>query len=209
MVSLEYRLAPEHPFPAALDDAYDALCWLVENGSALGGDGRVVVGGQSAGGNLAAAACLVARDRSGPSVTGQVLCYPLLDFDQRTESARLFDGVFHSVGSAQWPEQAYLAGQVPTPYAAPLRANSLEGLPRALILGAGRDPLRDGARDYAARLDGDGVAVRHAEYAETMHAFLNFGGVLSAAGYATETIATYLRRITGATAEAEESVPGR
>jgi len=193
VVSLEYRLAPEHPYPAALHDAYDALRWLADHGASLGGDGRVAAGGQSAGAALVAGACLLARDQHGPAPAYQVLCYPSLDFEQDTESARQFDGVFHSIKPG-WPTDQYLAGQPVTPYAAPLRAKTLAGLPPALLIGAGRDPLRDDARGYAARLDADGVAVTHVEYASTMHAFLNFCGVLSAGDHAIELIAAKLAR---------------
>ena len=193
VVSLDYRLAPEHPCPAALLDTCDALRWLADHGAAIGGDGRVAAGGQSAGAALVAGACLLARDHHLPSAACQVLCYPVLDFGQDTESARLFDGVFHSIKPGSWAEQHYLAGQPVTAYAAPLHAASLGGLPPALVIGAGRDPLRDDARAYAARMDADGVDVTHVEYDGTMHAFLNFCGALSAGDHAIELIAAELR----------------
>lgn len=192
VASLEYRLAPEHPYPAALHDTRDAMRWLAAHGPVIGGDGRLAAGGQSAGANLVAAACLAGRDAGDPPVTRQVLCYPLLDFGQDTASAREFDGVFLSARLG-WADAAYLAGQEITPYAAPLRAESLAGLPPALVIGAGRDPLRDDARAYATRLDEAGVDVTHVEYAGTMHAFLNFCGVLSAGNHAIDLIATELR----------------
>lgn len=195
VISLEYRLAPEHPFPAALHDTYDAMRWLAAHGGFLGGDGRVAAGGQSAGAALVAGACLLARDGGDRDlIAAQVLCYPVLDFDQDTESAREFDGVFLSLRPGQWAPAQYLGGLPATGYAAPLRAGSLEGLPPALVIGAGRDPLRDDARGYAARLAADGVPVRHVEYAGTMHAFLNFPGALAAGGHAVELIAAHLRR---------------
>ena len=193
VVSLDYRLAPEHPCPAALLDTCDALRWLADHGAAIGGDGRVAAGGQSAGAALVAGACLLARDHHLPSAACQVLCYPVLDFGQDTESARLFDGVFHSIKPGGWAENHYLAGQPVTAYAAPLRAASLAGLPPALVIGAGRDPLRDDARVYAARMDADGVDVTHVEYDGTMHAFLNFCGALSAGDHAIELVAAELR----------------
>lgn len=191
VISLDYRLAPEHAYPAALLDTCDALRWLTDHGAAIGGDGRVAVGGQSAGAALVAGACLLARDHHLPSAACQVLCYPVLDFGQDTESARLFDGEFHTIKPG-WAEDHYLAGQPVTAYAAPLRAASLAGLPPALVIGAGRDPLRDDARAYAARMDADGVDVTHVEYGATMHAFLNFCGVLSAGDHAIELIAAKL-----------------
>ncbi len=195
VVSLDYRLAPEHPFPAALHDTFDVMSWLAAHGHLIGGDGRLAAGGQSAGAALVAGACLMARDEGGPALARQVLCYPVLDFGQDTESVRLYDGVFLSVKAGNWPETQYLAGQEATPYAAPLRAFTLAGLPPALLIGAGRDPLRDDARSYAARLAADGVPVQHVEYAQTMHGFLNFCGVLSAGDHAIELIAADLRQV--------------
>ncbi len=192
VASLDYRLAPEHPFPAAVEDTDDALGWLLDHGSSLGGNGEVFVGGQSAGACLAAAACLMRRDHGRDAVAGQVLCYPVLDFGQDTESARLFDGVMHSYRSRAWPEQAYLAGQPVSSYAAPLRAESVRGLPPALVIGAGRDPFRDDARRYAARLCAEGLDVRHVEYDATMHAFLNFWAVHSAGPHAVDEIAGWI-----------------
>lgn len=121
----------------------------------------------------------------------QVLCYPALDFGRETESAREFDGVFLSARPG-WADAQYLAGQPVTGYAAPLRAERLDGLPPALVIGAGRDPPRDDARQYAARLDAAVVDVTHVEYAGTMHAFLNFCGVLSAGRHAVGLIAADL-----------------
>ncbi|GAA0969462.1 hypothetical protein GCM10009555_016640 [Acrocarpospora macrocephala] len=194
VVSLDYRLAPEHPFPAALHDTYDALQWLAAKGAAIGGDGRIAAGGQSAGANLVAAACLLARDRGGAQVMRQILCYPALDFGRDCESRRLFDGDLLNSSLEEWYDAQYLADQPVTPYAAPLRAQTFEGLPPALILGAGRDPLRDDAREYAGRLDKAGVDVSYLEYEDTMHAFLNFPGALSAARQAIQDIADDLDR---------------
>lgn len=189
VISLDYRLAPENPFPAALHDTYDALIWLSENGEAFGGDGRVAAGGQSAGANLVAAACLKARDQGRQSVIRQILCYPSLDFGYDSDSHRLFDGVLLARHDSEWLDSLYLAGQPVTPYAAPLTAHDLSGLPPALILGAGLDPLRDDARRYARRLTDHGVATVYLEYDNTPHAFLNFPGALSVAWTAMQDIA--------------------
>jgi acetyl esterase len=182
VLSLDYRLAPEHPFPAALHDTDDALAWLAAHGEAFGGDGRVLAGGQSSGANLVAAACLMARDRGRPVVARQVLCYPWLDLGDEPAG-----GVPQS--SDEWYRSQYLAGQAVTPLVAPLTAPDLSGLPPALILGAGLDPLVDDARRYARRLQDEGVAVTYLEYGDTPHAFLNFPGVLSAAWSAMRDIA--------------------
>ncbi|MFC9690540.1 alpha/beta hydrolase [Kribbella sp. NPDC056951] len=192
VVSLNYRLAPEDPYPAGLNDVHDALIWIREHAAELGGDGRIAVGGQSAGAGLAAGACLVARDNGSPLPDHQILCYPSLDHEQDTESYRLFDGTFLSIAPGRWSSAQYFpTGELPAA-AVPLRAASLARLPPALILAAGRDPLRDDARHYAERLDGP---VRLVEYAETMHAFLNFPAVLSAGRHAVELIGAHLREV--------------
>ncbi len=192
VVSLNYRLAPEDPYPAGLNDVLDTLAWLREHTAEVHGDGRLAVGGQSAGAALSAGACLVARDLGQVLPDRQVLCYPSLDVDQDTESARLFDGVFLSTASG-WADRVYFpAGKLPAA-AVPLRADSLAGLPPALLLAAGRDPLRDDARNYAARLSADGVPARLVEYAATMHAFLNFPAVLSAGRHAVGLVGADLR----------------
>jgi acetyl esterase len=192
VVSLDYRLAPEHPYPAGLHDTYDALQWLLAHGEEIRGSGEVMAGGQSAGAALVSGACLLARDRGEPMPDRQIMCYPALDFDRESESHRLFDGVFLTASGEAWMREQYLAGHPVTPYAAPLRADSLADLPPALVIGAGRDPLRDDARDYADRLRDAGVGVEHVEYADTMHAFLNFPGVLSAARHAIDLIGAEL-----------------
>ena len=181
VVSLDYRLAPEHPFPAGLDDTYDAIRWLHDHAREVGGNGVVMAGGQSAGANLVAAACLRARDEDGPRVDRQLLCYPSVSLHRDTESARQFDGIVLYSKHSEWFEELYLAGQQVTPYVAPLLAPSLAGLPPAFVIGAGRDPLRDDARDYAARLQEAGVEVEYVEYADTPHAFLQFAGMLPTA----------------------------
>ncbi|MFG1815318.1 alpha/beta hydrolase [Kribbella sp. NPDC049174] len=199
VVSLNYRLAPEHPYPAGLHDVRDTLDWIRDHQGELNGDGRIAVGGQSAGAALAAGACLLARDEGRPLPDRQILCYPSLDVDRDTESYRLFDGTFLSIAPGGWSSTQYFpAGELPAT-AVPLRAETLKGLPPALLLAAGRDPLRDDARNYAARLEADDVPVRLVEYADTMHAFLNFPAVLSAARHAIELIASDLR----------ESFPGQ
>lgn len=190
VLSLDYRLAPEHPFPAAVHDTYDAISWLEEHGEAVGGDGRLIAGGQSAGANLVAAACLMARDRGRAPVARQVLCYPWLDLGTDSESHRRFDGIDGvQPGRDEWYRSQYLAGQAATPYSAPLLAPDLAGLPPALVLGAGLDPLRDDARRWAERLNADAVEATYLEYANTPHAFMNFPGALSVASRALQDIA--------------------
>ena len=193
VVSLNYRLAPEDPYPAGLHDVRDSLDWLRDHTAELNGDGRIAVGGQSAGAALAAGACLLARDGGTPLPDRQILCYPSLDLDQDTESYRSFDGTFLSIAPGQWSSTQYFPdGDLPAA-AVPLRAATYAGLPPALVLAAGRDPLRDDARTYASRLGQDGVPARLVEYADTMHAFLNFPAALSAGRHAVELIGADLR----------------
>jgi acetyl esterase len=174
VLSLDYRLAPEHPYPAALDDTYDTLRWLREHGELFGGDGRVYAGGQSAGANLVAAACLKARDDGGSLVDRQVLCYPWLDLSK-------------AEGELAQARDDYLAGRPSTPYASPLAVDDLSHLPPALVLGAGADELLPDAREYAERL---GAA--YLEYAGAPHAFLNFPDTQPVAWQAIRDIAEYL-----------------
>jgi acetyl esterase len=171
VVSLDYRLAPEHPYPAGLHDTYDALQWLLAHGEEIRGNGEVMAGGQSAGAALVSGACLLARNRGEPMPGRQIMCYPVLDFEAESESHRLFDGVFLTRSGEVWMREQYLAGHPATPYATPLRAET---------------------RSYASQLRGAGVAVEHVEYADTMHAFLNFPGVLSAARHAIDLIGAEL-----------------
>ncbi|MEU4195330.1 alpha/beta hydrolase [Kribbella sp. NPDC026611] len=175
VVSLNYRLAPENPYPAALHDVRDALTWIRNAG--LGTD-WIAVGGQSAGAALAAGACLLIRDEGGPLPDRQILCYPTLDVHPEADWFRWYLGVPTS--------------EVP-PTAVPLRATTLAGLPPALVLAAGRDDLRDDALAYADRLTKDNVETRLVEYADTMHAFLNFPAALSAGRHAVELIGADLR----------------
>jgi acetyl esterase/lipase len=165
VVAVDYRLAPEHPFPAATDDCYAALLWTVEQADVLGIDaGRLVVTGGSAGGALSAAVCLMARDRNGPRIAYQALMIPVLDDRLDTASMRqcVENPGFNSVrAEGMWLH--YLGDdrevESTSPYAAPARAESLVGLPPAFILTGGLDPLRDEGIHYAMRLLADGVPV--------------------------------------------------
>ncbi len=171
VVSVGYRRAPEHRFPAAFDDAYAALVWTVEHAAELGIDPeRIAVGGHAAGACLAAAIALKARDESGPRIRFQLLNQPELDDRQETWSARQFTAtpfMTRSKVSASW--QHYLGGAPATPYAAPARATDLEGLPPAFIATAELDPNRDEAIDYARRLLEAGVSVELHQWPGTFH----------------------------------------
>jgi acetyl esterase len=171
LISVGYRLAPEHRFPAALDDAYAVLCWTARHAAELGIDPeRVAVGGHSAGAGLAAAVALRARDQQGPPIRYQLLNQPELDDRQETWSARQFTDtpwMTRDKLAATW--RHYLGSTPASPYAAPARAVDLSGLPPAYIATAEFDPLRDEGITYALRLLQAGVAVELHQWAGTFH----------------------------------------
>jgi acetyl esterase/lipase len=171
VVSVGFRLAPEHPFPAALDDAYAALVWTAEHAAELGVDpARIAVGGHSAGGGLAAGVALRARDQRGPAICFQLLTEPGLDDRQQTWSARNFTAtpwLDRDKLTAYWAH--YLGGAPATPYAAPARAADLSGLPPAYIATAEFDPNRDEGIDYALRLLQAGGSVELHQWPGTFH----------------------------------------
>ncbi|MFD0900828.1 alpha/beta hydrolase [Actinomadura sediminis] len=179
VVSVGYRLAPEHPFPAGLDDCHAATTWAQAHASGFGGDpARVAVGGGSAGGALAAADALRARDEGGPPLAFQMLLYPVLDDRMDTPSMRAFTDppLFNRTDAAHmW--RHYLGGRPATPYAAPARAGDLAGLPPAYVLAAEFDPLRDEALEYARRLIEARVPTELRHVPGVCH---GFDGVLSA-----------------------------
>jgi acetyl esterase len=171
VVSVGYRRAPEHRFPAALEDAYAALVWTAERAATLGIDpGRIAVGGHSAGAGLAAAVALRARDQQGPPIRFQLLNQPELDDRQETWSARTFTDtpwMTRDKLAATW--RHYLGAQPATAYAAPARATDLAGLPPAYIATAEFDPLRDEAITYGLRLLQAGVPVELHQWPGTFH----------------------------------------
>ena len=182
VVSVDYRLAPEHPFPAAPEDCYAATRWLAEHAGSLGGDkGRIAVGGDSAGGNLAAVVALMARDRGGPKLAFQLLVYPATDTDFETRSYREnSEGYFLTRADMVWFWNHYAPRDEDrrNPYAAPQRAASLRGLPPALVITAEFDPLCDDGNAYAARLREDGVPVRLSQQDGLIHGFFQMGAVI-------------------------------
>jgi acetyl esterase len=191
-----YRLAPEHPFPAAIDDCYAAVRWVAGHAAEIGADpARLAVGGDSAGGNLAAAVVLLAR-AGGPALAGQLLVYPNTDQNADDESMRAADDPFlfnrHSVA---WYRQHYLAdpADVANPLASPLRAESLAGLPPALVITAEYDPLRDQGEAYARRLADAGVHVELSRYPGMAHGFFTMAGSVDASRAALEQAASALR----------------
>jgi acetyl esterase len=194
--SVAYRLAPEHPFPAAPHDCYAATRWAAAQARRYGGDpARIAVAGDSAGGNLAAAVTLLARD-SGPSLACQVLVYPNVEHGADTASMREYTdpGMFNR-RSVEWYWGHYLArpGDGADPLASPLRAPDLRGLPPALLITAEHDPLRDEAERYADRLAAAGVPVKQVRYDGVAHGFFTMTGALPAAREATALVIDYLR----------------
>lgn len=176
VVSVDYRMAPEHRFPAAAEDCHSAAVWVNRHAAELGVDPqRVVVGGDSAGGNLAAVVSLMARDRGTVSLAGQVLVYPIADCDFETASYRdNAEGYFLTRASMMWFWDQYVPDPPDRnhPYASPLRAESLAGLPPAWVMTAGFDPLRDEGEALAARLEADGVPVHLEKFDGQIHGFL-------------------------------------
>ncbi|WP_371593915.1 alpha/beta hydrolase [Streptomyces virginiae] len=171
VISVDYRRAPEHPFPAALDDAYAVLSWAHEHAAELGVDpNRIAVGGHSAGAGISAAVALRARDRQGPPIRFQLLNEPGLDDRQETWSQRNFtDTPWHDRDRISLMWGHYLGSGQATPYAAPARATDLSGLPPAYIAAAEFDPLRDENIDYAVRLMRAGVPVELHQWPGTFH----------------------------------------
>jgi len=197
IASIAYRLAPEHPFPGPLEDCYAAVRWVAEHARDIGGHaGPIAVGGESAGGNLAAAVALAARDRGGPEIALQVLLYPMI--------AREFDGGSRhdpEVGALACPEaidwlwEQYLGDREGTdPLACPLRAESLAGLPPALVVTAEYDVLRDEGEAYAARLEREGVPVELRRYDGMHHGFSDSPEEIDAGAASIEQIGSALRR---------------
>lgn len=199
VVSVDYRLAPEHRFPAAVDDSFAAVRWTAANAASLGGDpARLAVIGDSAGGNLAAVVCHLAKANNGPALAAQVLLYPAVDLDPsaKYESRALFGGGEYFLGNK---DMEYIAGIYPTAAHAltdqrlsPIHAKDFTGLPPALIVTAGHDPLRDEGRHYADRLQAAGVAVTYRCFDSTIHGFISFAGVIPAGDEGLSQISRFL-----------------
>ena len=196
VVSVDYRLAPEHPFPAALEDAYAAVEWAEEYAPDFGGDpDRLVVGGDSAGGNLTAGVTLLARDREdGPDVDRQLLVYPAVapgDHDERSSFEENSEGYFLEADEMEWFSDCYVQDEIHArnEYLAPLLVRDLSGLPPASVVTAGFDPLRDEGIEYAERLDEAGVDVVHRNYDDMIHGFASMTGVVSTAESCLEALA--------------------
>ena len=193
VVSVHYRLAPEHPFPAALDDALAAVGWVADHADEIGGDAsRLAVGGDSSGASIAASVARRRRD-----VQLQVLVYPATDAAMDTMShERYATGYYLERGEMRSSWDSYLASADPAdPDASPLRADDLAGVAPAFVLVAGFDPLRDEGVAYAGRLQAAGVPVELVEFEGQIHGFLRWLAALDAAGEAADRIATALRQL--------------
>jgi acetyl esterase/lipase len=202
-VSVDYRLAPEHKFPAGPEDCYAATKWVANNATALGCDpSRIAVGGTSAGANLAAAVALMARDRSAPNVAYQLLVYPATRRELDTPSHKQFatDGYYIlSRADMEWFWGHYLASEADAanPYACPARAKSLAGLPPALVITAEFDPLRDEGESYAARLREEGVATILKRYDGVTHGFFGMPSAVEKSRVAIAEASAALRAAIG------------
>ncbi|MET9514259.1 alpha/beta hydrolase [Streptomyces sp. NPDC002994] len=198
LVSVGYRLAPEAPFPAAVEDAYAALLWAADHAGELGGDpAALVVAGDSAGGTLSAVVAIVARERGGPAPALQALVYPATDAAQDTGSYRAnATGYFMEAAALRWFWEQYLGpdGDGGHRYASPLRTGDLSGLPPAYIVTAGCDPLCDEGRAYAQRLRTAGVPVAEAHYPGMFHGFFAFPALLADARDALAGVAEAIAR---------------
>jgi acetyl esterase/lipase len=196
VVAVDYRMGPEHRFPAAVEDAVAAVRWVSANARSLAVDaGRLVVAGESAGGNLAAVAAIALRD-SGPAIAMQVLAYPVTDQASDTESLRRFaTGYSLTAELLRWYQSQYLRDESDRAdwRASPLRARDHSRLPHAYVLTAGFDPLLDQGKAYADALTQAGVTVVYECFEGQIHGFLPMGGAIAAAGHAHYRIGQMLR----------------
>ncbi|MFE3291479.1 alpha/beta hydrolase [Rhodococcus sp. NPDC059234] len=188
VVAVDYRLAPEHPGPAAHEDVYCGLEWASKNAADYGGDPtRIVVAGDSAGGNLAATVAISARDLGGPPIAAQVLLYPVIDDDFETESYRRFGtGYYNTTKAMKWYWQQYAPNGTDDVRLVPTRAHTLAGLPPAVVITAQLDPPCSAGDAYAVRLEADGVTVRHHRYDGLFHGFLTVPSLSMTAPARTE-----------------------
>src|SRR5690242_9282559 len=202
VVAVDYRLAPEHKFPAAVEDCFAATSWVAQEATALGVDPeRLAVGGDSAGGNLAAVVSLIARDRGAPELRCQALLYPTVECSMTHASHdRFAEGYVLTRPTMKWFREHYLRGpaDVADWRASPLRAADLSGVVPALVLTAGNDVLCDEGEAYARRLQQAGVPVQLRKFPDQIHGFLTMGKIIRAAQPALDDVAATLRAAWGA-----------
>ena len=201
IIAVEYQKAPENPYPAPFNDCYEGLKWTIENAAELGIDPLSIgVGGDSAGGNLAAAVAMKARDEKLINLAFQLLIYPCLEVNMEYKSATDFaEGYGLTTKAMKWFWDQYLSDKKDHEdiYAVPARATTLRGLAPAIILTAEFDPLTDDGRNYYRRLNEDAVASIYKEYAGQIHGFLNLGGVTEDADLLYFDIAREINAILG------------
>ena len=207
VVSVDYRLAPEHRYPAAAEDAYSATRYVAEHASEFGIDpSRIAVGGDSAGANLATVVAMMARDRGGPALKFQLLIYPVTDFTEHaTQSERDYGhGYFLEEEQMDWFADQYFATQADrhSPYASPSKASDVRGLPPAMVITGECDPLRDQGEAYAEKLRSAGVAVALKRYEGMIHPFVSLAGIVDAGRDAINESASAVRQALNAPAAA-------
>lgn len=205
VVSVDYRLAPEHRFPAAVDDCWAALNWLAINAPEFGGDpNRIAVGGDSAGGNLAAVLALMARDAGGPELKAQLLVYPAVDLspghtDRYPSLTENSEGYLLTLDSMNWFGEQYLNNEAERMdwRVSPMLAQNHAGLPQAMVITAGFDPLRDEGTAYAEKLRHSGVSTDLLHYPTTIHTMFQLGAVIPAGAEAVSAAAKMLNDTIG------------
>lgn len=199
VISPSYRLAPEDPFPAGVDDCWDSLTWIVDHADSLGVNAeRIAVMGDSAGGNLAAVVALLARDAGAPALRAEVLMYPGVEmYDRWPSEDRHAEAPVLTSTSMRAFARLYLGGHYGTEdfRASPIRASSHAGLPPTMIVTAGSDPLLDNGAHYRDVLVAAGVAVRYAEYDAAIHGFMSLPGVVPIAKNALDDIVEFFRDV--------------
>lgn len=183
VISVDYRMAPEFPFPQPVEDCWAACTWIVDNIGDLGGTAdRIAIGGDSAGGNLATVMCLMARQNGGPDFLHQLLIYPATDLSRGFPShTELADGYRLTKPLIDWFMDHYFSGAEQNrehELASPLHASNLSGLPTAFVVSAGYDPLKDENAAYHEKLVASGVTARHEHYAGMIHGFISMGGFI-------------------------------
>lgn len=199
VISVDYRLAPENPFPAGLNDIYNVLEWTYKNSQSINGDkNHIAVAGDSAGGNLSAAVSLITRDKNGPHITCIVLIYPSTDISKLNTKSWSYFGNKFNVSTEDM--QKYISLYVPQkehrklPYASPLLAENLKNLPAALVITAEIDPLRDEGEAYAEKLKEAGNKVNFIRYEGVTHGFINMDKITNKADEAINSISLYLQK---------------
>lgn len=199
VVSVDYRLAPEHKFPAAVEDSYAVTRYVAQHAGEFGIDpNRLAVGGDSAGANLATVVAMMARDRGGPALKFQLMIYPLTDFTDHTSPSKqeYAHGYFLDRELMDWFAAQYFASDADRnlPHASPMKASDLKGIPPALVITGECDPLRDQGEAYAEKLRGAGVPVALTRYEGMIHPFVSLAGIVDDGRRAIEQSAAAVKQ---------------